>query len=147
LQAAQLGPVVVSAASAPSAHDETEAGKERVVIDNSSDPDGTLVKVCAPNRPGLLTALTALFRDHQFEVSEAKIGTTAGKISDVFKVLGKDGQKVTDPAVLRKLEASLNSILVNGKRIAGRPEFSRSTPCNATQIMGTILQDSRSIFV
>jgi UTP:GlnB (protein PII) uridylyltransferase len=138
LHASQHSPFVASAASAAPIHDEAEAEQRRVIIDNSTDPHRTLVKVCAPNRPGLLTALTALFRDHHFDVSEAKIGTMGSKISDTFMILGMDGRKVTDPAVLGKLEASLKAILASGRRVAGRPEFSRSTPYNATQIMGMV---------
>ena len=71
-------------------------------------------------------------------MSEANIDASGDKINDTFSIVGGDGAKVRDAEVLRRLEGALRAVVVDGKRVAGRPEFSksRSSPYSATQLMG-----------
>lgn len=44
-----------------------------VAIDNDADADATVVRVTGPSRPGLLTALTAAFRDLGLDVRKVSV--------------------------------------------------------------------------
>ena len=115
------------------------ASKSRtVVIDNNSDSKYTVVQVHARNGPGLLTALTAAFRDLDLSVDRADVDTSDGAIRDVFHVTDLQGEKVTHDGTLRDLDAALSTIVADSRQVAGRPDFASrgKRPGTAAAIMG-----------
>ena len=64
----------------------------RVRISNEVDPELTLVDVTAPDRVGLLHALTCALSATQLDIQLAKVATKGERAVAVFHVRGPDGQ-------------------------------------------------------
>src|SRR5699024_8957155 len=75
--------------------------------------DYTSVEITAADRPGLLSMIGDVFRDYGIVIETAKIATVGERAEDVFLVTGHDQQPLTDPALLRALQAALVSALDN----------------------------------
>eukprot|EP00951_Prasinocladus_malaysianus_P008379 scaffold60592_cov40-Prasinocladus_malaysianus.AAC.2 len=87
-------------ATGPSTADGTTPVVD-ITVDNDSDPSYTK----APNRPGLLTALTSTFRDLNLDVAKAVVDKGKnGKVEDVFYVTDLGGDKVTDTQDVNNLK-------------------------------------------
>lgn len=64
----------------------------RVRISNEVDPELTLVDVTAPDRVGLLHALTCALSETQLDIQLAKVATKGERAVAVFHVRGPEGQ-------------------------------------------------------
>lgn len=129
---------------APRARLRTRAVKETasdnvtstaVTIDNDADESSTVVIVDAQNVPGLLTAMTAVFRDLQLEVTRAEVDTSNGVVRDMFLVTDSSGSKVTDSRVLAKLQDALSSTMAEERR-PGRLAWGPASATRAQILMG-----------
>ncbi|GIL74061.1 hypothetical protein Vretimale_4977 [Volvox reticuliferus] len=100
-------PPRVAAPESPAAQ-----GVVEVYVDNSSDANYTVITVQAANKPGLLTSITALFRDLGVDVGKAVVEGDEAKISDTFYVRTLTGGKLSDDKAadaVRSLEVLLRS--------------------------------------
>ena len=72
-------------------------------IDTESEPGRTLLHVQAPDRVGLLHALTGAIADEGMQIGVARITTEKGAALDTFSLLTREGQVVTDPEAQQRL--------------------------------------------
>jgi [protein-PII] uridylyltransferase len=79
----------------------------RVEADNTTSRDYTIVDVFAPDRPGLLYAISRALFEMGLSVWRAKIGTYLDQVVDVFYVTTFDGEKVEDETRLEQIRARL----------------------------------------
>ena len=80
-------------------------------MDMESEPGRTLVHVQAPDRVGLLHALTRAISEEGIQIEGARITTEKGAAIDTFSIVGQEGGPVTDPAELDRLLARLKGVV------------------------------------
>jgi [protein-PII] uridylyltransferase len=80
-------------------------------IDTESEPGRTLVHVQAPDRVGLLHALTRGISEEGFQIDGARITTEKGAAIDTFSVVGQEGQSSTEPEGLDRLLTRLKGVV------------------------------------
>jgi [protein-PII] uridylyltransferase len=73
-------------------------GAVRVSLDNSLSDTHTVVEVKAPDRVGLLHAITSALAQQDLNVATAKIATERDRVYDSFYVTDGAGRKIEDPA-------------------------------------------------
>jgi [protein-PII] uridylyltransferase len=79
----------------------------RVVIDNDSSDQFTVIDVFAHDRPGLLHTIAACLLNLELSVSLAKIATHLDQVLDVFYVTDRAGGKVLDESRLEAIQRVL----------------------------------------
>jgi [protein-PII] uridylyltransferase len=79
----------------------------RVVIDNDSSDQFTIIDVFAHDRPGLLYTIAACLLNLGLSVSLAKIATHLDQVLDVFYVTDRAGGKVLDDTRLETIQRVL----------------------------------------
>lgn len=117
------------------------APTNRVSIDNESS-EYTVVTVTGKNHPGLLTAVTGLFRDLGMDVLKADVSTTGDEVNDAFYIVDLEGKQIVGSAELASLEAALKAV-VDGRPMKGRPSFAKTGApergSTTTALMGVVL--------
>lgn len=95
----------------------------RVCIDNSTCSDFTLVKVDSMNKNGILLEVVQVLSDLDLAISKAYITSDGGWFMDVFHVVDKQGQKVTDEKTIKHIEKALgpDSNLLGGAKGGSSP--------------------------
>jgi [protein-PII] uridylyltransferase len=78
-----------------------------VRFDLDATGEATVVEVHAPDGVGVLYRITQALADLDLDIVSAKVQTLGPQVVDSFYVRGRDGPKVTDPAVLGELERAL----------------------------------------
>ncbi len=79
----------------------------RVVIDNSTVPDSTIVDIFTNDRVGLLYTITRVLYELNLSVSYAKIGTYLDQVVDIFYVTDLEGNKIKDEMRLESIRESV----------------------------------------
>lgn len=120
---------VITSVSTPSRSSSDVSSDDTCIvsIDNTSDTKWTIFNVVAADRPGLLTSITASFRDLNLEVGKATVNPPQGGIiKDSFWVCGPDGEKITDQAEIDTIKQAMELIIKQAKPTAAtaRPAFS-----------------------
>lgn len=82
-------------------------GPSKVVVDNAASAEATVVEVHATDRVGLLRDLTRALAELSYDVHRARIATYGTEVVDVFYLRGPDGERITDPTAVRRLEEAL----------------------------------------
>uniref|UniRef100_A0A0D9VH22 ACT domain-containing protein ACR n=1 Tax=Leersia perrieri TaxID=77586 RepID=A0A0D9VH22_9ORYZ len=102
----------------------------RVCIDNSTCSECTLVKVDSMNKNGILLEVVQVLSDLDLTISKAYITSDGGWFMDVFHVVDKQGQKVTDENTIKHIEKALgpDSNLLGGAKAAGGGGGGSSSP-------------------
>lgn len=80
-------------------------------FDNRKSPDHTLLRLEAPDRPGLFYDLVHTLAQHDLEIDQALIDTQEGIAKDQFHFVDTEGLKVTSPARLRQLRKDLVRVM------------------------------------
>lgn len=83
----------------------------RVRIDNHTSDSFTMIDVIAPDRRGLLYAITRELFELGYSVWRAKIGTHLDQVVDVFYVTDGEGKKVDDAARLHETRRRLFEVI------------------------------------
>jgi len=81
----------------------------RVVIDNTTQDDATLVKVDSVNRHGCLLQVVQLLTDLDLVITKAYISSDGGWFVDVFHVVDQHGKKVTDQGLITYIQEELGA--------------------------------------
>ncbi|XP_078430085.1 ACT domain repeat 4 isoform X2 [Wolffia australiana] len=85
----------------------------RVVIDNESCEDATVIQVDSANKHGILLEVVQILTDLNLVISKAYISSDGGWFMDVFNVTDRDGKKLRDEstvnAVAQFIRESLGS--------------------------------------
>jgi len=84
----------------------------RITIENSSHPIYTLVDIQTPDRLGLLYDLLRAMGSAGLIIELSRITTEMDVAMDSFYIHSKDGQKVTDPAAIKKIQRLLQRAAV-----------------------------------
>lgn len=84
----------------------------RITIENSSHPIYTLVDIQTPDRLGLLYDLLRAMGSAGVIIELSRITTEMDVAMDSFYIHSKDGQKVTDPAAIKRLQRLLQRAAV-----------------------------------
>ncbi|KAL3501537.1 hypothetical protein ACH5RR_035986 [Cinchona calisaya] len=79
----------------------------RVVIDNESCKNATVIQVDSANKYGILLEVVQILTDLNLIVVKAYICSDGGWFMDVFNVTDQDGSKITDGGVLDYIQKSL----------------------------------------
>ncbi len=83
------------------------ASPSRVRTDNSTSDEYTILDVFAPDRTGLLYAITRAIHELGLSVAVAKIGTHLDQVVDVFYVTDRGGEKIVDEDRLEQIRQRL----------------------------------------
>ncbi|KAG2446570.1 hypothetical protein HYH02_008557 [Chlamydomonas schloesseri] len=105
------------------------SGEVTVSFDNISDSGYTVISVQANNKPGLLTSITALFRDLGVDVGKAVVEGDEDKINDKFYVRSLSGGKLSEDKAADCVKAL--DVLLRSKPTgteATRPKFENTAP-------------------
>lgn len=76
----------------------------RIVIDNESSAEATIVRVDSANEYGILLEVIQVMIDLNLVIGKAYITSDGGWFMDVFNVTDKEGKKIKDEATLRQIE-------------------------------------------
>ncbi|KAH9306335.1 hypothetical protein KI387_010739, partial [Taxus chinensis] len=76
----------------------------RVSIDNSTCVNATLVKVDSANKHGILLEVVQVLTDLDLTISKAYISSDGGWFMDVFHVIDRDGNKITNQGVIEYIQ-------------------------------------------
>ncbi|MGC1481326.1 MAG: [protein-PII] uridylyltransferase [Chthoniobacterales bacterium] len=93
----------------------------RVVFDNLSHPVFTIIEIQTPDRLGLLYNLLRAFGQEEITIGLSRVTTEMEIALDTFYVLSRDGSKITDRAVMGRLER----LLVRAAK--GQPDGNETT--------------------
>lgn len=81
----------------------------RVVIDNESCKNATIIQVDSANKHGILLEVVQVLTDLNFIVTKAYISSDGGWFMDVFNVTDTEGNKITDEGILDYIQKVLGS--------------------------------------
>ncbi|KAL3347638.1 hypothetical protein AABB24_021353 [Solanum stoloniferum] len=79
----------------------------RVVIDNDSCKNATVIQVDSANKHGILLEVVQVLTDLNLVITKAYISSDGGWFMDVFNVTNQEGNKITDEAMLDYIMKSL----------------------------------------
>ncbi|KAL0430019.1 UNVERIFIED_CONTAM: ACT domain-containing protein ACR4 [Sesamum radiatum] len=79
----------------------------RVVIDNESSKNATVIQVDSANKQGILLEVVQVLTDLNLMITKAYICSDGGWFMDVFNVTDHDGNKITDEGILDYIQKSL----------------------------------------
>ncbi|CAK9186229.1 unnamed protein product [Ilex paraguariensis] len=79
----------------------------RVVIDNESCKNATVIQVDSANKYGILLEVVQVLTDLNLIVTKAYICSDGGWFMDVFNVTDQEGSKIIDDGILEFIEKSL----------------------------------------
>ncbi|KAH0756181.1 hypothetical protein KY290_026451 [Solanum tuberosum] len=79
----------------------------RVVIDNESCKNATVIQVDSANKHGILLEVVQILTDLNFIITKAYICSDGGWFMDVFNVTNQDGNKITEEPILDYIMKSL----------------------------------------
>ncbi|EAZ27314.1 hypothetical protein OsJ_11253 [Oryza sativa Japonica Group] len=83
----------------------------RVVIDNTSCKNATVVHVDSANKYGILLEVVQVLTELQLIVKKAYISSDGGWFMDVFNVTDQNGQKIMDESVLDEIVKYIHKCL------------------------------------
>ena len=83
----------------------------RVLFDNASSKQATILEVFATDAPGLLYAVSKAIFEAELSVKAARIGTYLDQVVDAFHVTDRAGRKVTDPARLAAIRREIEAVV------------------------------------
>jgi [protein-PII] uridylyltransferase len=87
----------------------------QIRIDNSASQTHTVVEVHTEDRLGLLRQITKALADAGCDLSLAKVATYGANVVDAFYVRDLDGNKITDPDDLRRIDERLVVVVGRGE--------------------------------
>ena len=75
----------------------------------TDDPSGdySVLRVLAADRPGLLARLGAIFLEFDLNVMNANITTLGERVEDVFFITDHKGERLDDPELIARIEATI----------------------------------------
>nr|ABB88567.1 PhoB [Chlamydomonas reinhardtii]ABB88568.1 PhoB [Chlamydomonas reinhardtii] len=114
---------------------ESPASSGEVIVnfDNTTDSGYTVISVQANNKPGLLTSITALFRDLGVDVGKAVVEGDEDRINDKFYVRSLSGGKLSEDKAADCVKAL--DVLLRSKPTgteATRPKFENTAATGGT---------------
>ena len=90
---------------------QVQQSENKVVIDNETSRQYTVIEVYGSDRPGTLYQLTQTLSDFQLNIHRARIATEVEQLIDVFYVTTADQSKIIDAVLLKKIRSTLLHII------------------------------------
>jgi [protein-PII] uridylyltransferase len=87
-----------------------------VGFDDDGSPWYTVCSIEAGDRPGLLHAFAQAFATSGVDVHSARIGTSAGRVCDVFELTDRRGRKLAE----RTKQAVRDAVAAGGRPVTPR---------------------------
>lgn len=81
----------------------------RVVIDNDSCEDATVIQVDSVNKHGILLDVVQVLADVNLVITKAYISSDGVWFMDVFNVIDRDGKKIRDKDIINYIQIRLES--------------------------------------
>ncbi|TXR54085.1 [protein-PII] uridylyltransferase [Reinekea thalattae] len=78
-----------------------------VTVSNDTEYQKTVVEIMAADRPGLLADIGRCFRRLDLTLYSARISTMGEHVEDVFFILNKDGEQLSDLDIVQQLKDEL----------------------------------------
>lgn len=131
IEAAAMGEV--AAAGAPAQLDTGRASAfaiaSSVVVDQEASASATVIEATGRDRPGLVHALARSLSSLGLSIQSAHIDNYGERAVDAFYVTMRDGQKLSDPAIIARVRESLTEVLEAGEA-ASRPRRLTRAPAS-----------------
>lgn len=105
----------------------------RVIFDNDSSPDSTIVEVRASDRGPVLYRVARALAAANLTITCALVSTLGAEAIDVFYVHRNEGGRVLDPAQQAQLRASLLDALVPAAAESGQPAGGNVPPAGSAR--------------
>lgn len=102
----------------------------RVVIDNDSCDDATIIKVDSVKKHGTLLHVVQILTDMNLVITKGYISSDAGWFMDVFNVVDSNGKKIIDREIISNIQTKLESnddSAPSVKRMVGMVPFEEYT--------------------
>ncbi|KAL6959171.1 ACT domain-containing protein acr6 [Sarracenia purpurea var. burkii] len=94
----------------------------RVVIDNNTCKDATVIQVDSVNKHGILLEVVQFLTDLNLLITKAYISSDGGWFMDVFNVVDQDGNKVRDEKTINYIQKTLeNDAFLRGGSVGVMP--------------------------
>ena len=84
---------------------------QSVLISNTESDFYTIVDIAANDRRGLLFDLTRTIAELDLEIFISKAATILDQVTDTFYLKDRAGKKISDPALLGRLQRELEAVL------------------------------------
>ncbi|XP_058187146.1 ACT domain-containing protein ACR6 [Rhododendron vialii] len=81
----------------------------RVVIENNTCKDATVIQVDSVNKHGILLEVVQVLTDLNLLITKAYISSDGGWFMDVFNVVDRDGNKIRDEGVINYIQKTLEN--------------------------------------
>ncbi len=85
--------------------------KNEVLIDNEASDFYTVIEVYTWDRTGILCKISRTLHRYNLNISMAKISTLGSQVADIFYVTDKNGEKIYNEELLRKIRSSILTTL------------------------------------
>ena len=83
----------------------------KVSIDNAASRDYSVLEVSAPDRRGLLYAVTKALHDLRIDIHLAKVDTIGPEVFDAFYIRRENGSRIEEPDEVARLVARIEGVL------------------------------------
>ena len=83
----------------------------RVIFDNTSSDNYTILEVKCKNAPGVLYKITKTISSLGFQINTANISTYGDRVIDNFYIKNMFGSKVDDDLSIKKVKVAINNTL------------------------------------
>ncbi len=90
---------------------QVQQSEYKVIIDNDTSRQYTVIEVYGSDLPGTLYQLTQTLSDFRLDIHRAKIATEVEQLIDIFYVTMADQGKISDVALLKKVRSTLLHII------------------------------------
>ena len=85
--------------------------EQKVIVDNTSSRRFTVIEVYGGDAPGALYKLTQTLADFGLDIHRARIATEVEQLIDIFYVLKRDGERLTDEGEIDQIRQTLIKII------------------------------------
>ena len=85
--------------------------EHKVVIDNDTSQNFTIIEVYGSDNPHSLYQLTQILSDFRLSIATARVATEIEQLINVFYVVTETGSKLLDPMVLGKVRGALQDYI------------------------------------
>ncbi|WOL02470.1 hypothetical protein Cni_G11189 [Canna indica] len=109
----------------------------RVVIDNDSCGDATVIRVDSVNKHGILLEVVQVLTDLNLFIKKAYITSDGSWFMDVFNVTDQDRNKVSDKDTLSYIKKSLESDVCFFPKMRNSVGIMSSTECTLIELTGS----------
>ena len=83
----------------------------KVHVDNRASRDYSVLEISAPDRRGLLYAVTRALHELRIDIHLAKVDTIGPEVFDAFYIRRENGSRIEEPDEIERLQRRIASVL------------------------------------